>query len=242
MDNQLPAKPSDDEPFKPTAEQLAKLNAQRNMQEKFLLNPKQPPHFHRGRPKGSKNGSGVSFALLDMSAGSKMLKRMALSWTGRYKYDNIENLPPVEIDCEGYPIRPNAVTHKRRARFTESERQVRFLLMYNFTGGNVTLSCMEAGCTYKVYLEWAENKMFRQRIRDMNREIGDRLHIRLAQRTGLMRQPKGGLKVNDSALIGLLRKYKPDFMDDLEPDEPKPEGPVSDKSDETDIPRPPRQA
>lgn len=189
-----------------------------------------------GRTRGVRNGEGKSFALLDKRSYKKDLKRMALSWTGRFKYDDIDNLPPVEIDLDGYPIRPRPITHKTRVNMGENQRKIRFLLMYNFSGGNIALACMEAGCTYKVYEDWCRDEKFRERLKDMNRDIGERLHIRLAQRSGLMRQPKGGLKINDSILTGMMRKFKPDYFTGGAPEPPKPE-PVH-ESNESQVPRP----
>lgn len=161
--------------------------------------------------------------------------RFGMSYSGRFVYDDLDNLPPIELDKDGFPIRPKAVSFKRRRNFNEDERKVRFVLMWSYTGGNVMLSCQEAGITRQVYDEWTKtDERFSRRLEEAKQDIGDRLQLRLAQRVGLLPMPVG-LRLHDSALFGMVKKYRPGlFAEGVQEGDGIPPEP------ESHIPRPPR--
>lgn len=169
-------------------------------------------------------------------------RRLGMDWKGSFVYDDLQNLPPIELDEDGFPLRPRAVTRTRRRTFSIAERKVRFVLVWSFTGGNVMLACQEGGITRKVYKEWIrDDKVFVQCLEDAKEDIADRLQLRLAQRVGLMVQP-ATLKVHDAALFGMLKKYRPGLFDegDLRKDANEKDAEAHEKSNSAEhtIPRP----
>lgn len=217
--------------------------------EEAPLPPIEPGADERHKPGPGQRGAPRhvfrvrAFVDGEESAFKKTIKRMSMSYKGKLKYDDLDNLPPMEIDIDGYPIRPPTAKGPTRAGWTEDRRKVRFILIYNFTGGNETLACLEAGCTYRVYKDWLKtDKRFRARLKDAQREIGDRLQIRLAQSVGLMKKP-ADVVINPAILQKLLAHFKPGLFE--EPEEPK--NPPSSSSQtpdplpahpEPDVPRP----
>ena len=130
-----------------------------------------------------------------------------------YKMDDLENLPPVEIDEDGYPFKPPPVPAKRKKDLTEAQRKVRFVMMWNYTAGNVTISCQDAGIKRKVYAEWrAKDPIFCDKLKEAQLEIGDRAQFRLVQRIGLvpMKRP---IAVHDAALFGYVKRFCPEVME-----------------------------
>lgn len=161
-----------------------------------------------------------------------------LSWDGNYKYTSLKDLPPVEIDQEGYAIRPRPIRARRRALLKTEERQVRWLLMYNFSGGNEVLACMEAGCSREDVKVWMKGAIFKAAFEKSKKDIGARAHMRVMQVIGMMRKPEG-LKVHEAALIAFARKFSPEMFDpEAQPQQGR--SPDDEPQAEPDIPRPPK--
>lgn len=126
-------------------------------------------------------------------------------------FDDVNNVPPIRIDEEGYAIRPWTPKNARNHKWTMDERRVLFLLMWNYSGGNMTYACQEAGITQPIADEWMKEPVFKARIDDALKQIADRLLLRLSQRVGLIRMPES-VKVHDGALFGLVKKYRPEMF------------------------------
>lgn len=162
-----------------------------------------------------------------MSATRPMPRRGGL--VKAVRYDDPAEVPAVEIDEYGYPVKPKRVV----ADPSVEERKVLWLLFWNYSCGNKTVACQEAGVTRREADEWIKkDKRMKVSMEAAQEEIADRLLLRVAQRTGLLPMPEG-VKVHDTSLYGLARKYKPDMFGDMgEPDEsdrPRPD---------SNIPRP----
>ena len=133
----------------------------------------------------------------------------------KYKFDDLNNVPPLQIDEDGYPFKPPCASEHRRKRWTDTEQKVRFVLMWNYTAGNVTLACQEAGIKRVVYNKWRdEDPLFNEKLTEARLEIGDRAAYRLSQRIGLVRQTKG-IDLHDSALFVYVKRYCPELMEGM---------------------------
>ena len=199
-----------------------------------------PPEVKTARRKrGAINDKPFSEPSIEEYRRTKLLRKrpFVLSHTGNYKYTSLKDLPPVEIDQEGYSIRPRPIRAQRRAYLSPEERQVRWLLMYNYSGGNEVLACMEAGCSREDVKNWLKGAIFKAAFDRANKDIGARLHMRVMQVIGMMRKPEG-LKVHEAALIALARKFNPEMFDPLQ-QEPEPQG-EQPAAPDVSIPRPPR--
>lgn len=166
-------------------------------------------------------------------AKGRRVVRFGMNSNGHYVYNDLKNLPPIELAEDGYPIAPKKVSLKRRRNFSIEERKVRFVLMYSYSGRNVMLACQEAGILRTIYDDWLmTDAQFMKCLKDAEADIADRLLLRLAQRVGLVPMPKE-VKLHDSALFGMVKKQRPDlFAADTGGGEP-PQEP------EAKIPRPP---
>ncbi len=133
------------------------------------------------------------------------------------RYDSVDHLPPIYLDSEYSAKKPPRVPQairKGEREFTLEERKVRFLLMFNYTGGNWTMACQDAGVPRAVADEWVrEDPRIKPLMERALEEVADRLSLRLSQRVGLMPMPKG-VSFHDAALFGLVKKFKPDIFGD----------------------------
>jgi hypothetical protein len=154
---------------------------------------------------------------------------------GAFAYDDIKNLPPLEIDEDGFAIPPQPIGLKRRRSLLMPERKIRYLLIWNYTGGNNTLACQEAGVMPSMPAQWLKDDPdFKEALRQQGDQIADRLHYRLMTSLGLIPARKG-LKFNLNAIHSVLKKMKPDLFAMI-PEEPLDEQPEA--APEPDVPRP----
>ena len=125
------------------------------------------------------------------------------------KCDDLNAVPSLQVDEEGFTVGPPRLYTLRRKNLQEVERKVCFLLMWNHSAGNVTLSCQYAGCLRADFEKWkAEDKLFVTKLGEAQLEVADRAQFRLAQRIGLVRMP-ASVSVHDSALFSYVKRFCP---------------------------------
>ena len=125
----------------------------------------------------------------------------------QFRLNDLENVPALPLDEEGYAIKPPSVSAARKKNFTEMERKVHFVLMFNHSAGNIGLSCQYAGCLRADFLSWkAADALFVKRLNEAQQAIADRAQFRLAQRIGLVRMP-AGIDVHDTALFAYVKQF-----------------------------------
>lgn len=150
------------------------------------------------------------------------------------RYDDLTRLPQVGIDDNGFAVRPTTPADAHERAWSLVERQVRWLLFWNWSAGNKTVACQEAGVSRDIADAWCKGTEFKRHMERAQEEIADRLLLRVAQRTGLLPLPEG-VKVHDASLFGLAKKYKPDMFGDMS----EPAAPVAVRPEHS-IPRPPK--
>jgi hypothetical protein len=124
-----------------------------------------------------------------------------------FRYDSIDHLPPIEIDSNGFAKKPPTVPDAWKYNFTLEQRKVRFMLMWNYAGGNWTLACQFAGVSRRIADEWLKtDTRFTPLIERARKEIADRMRLRLFQVAGLVPTPKP-VPINAGALLGLIKEY-----------------------------------
>ena len=117
------------------------------------------------------------------------------------------------IDEDGYPFKPPPVSAKRKKEFSDTEKKVRFVMMWNYSAGNITLCCQEAGISRGMFKKWREaDPLFCSKLLEAQEEIADRAQFRLSQRIGLVRMPRQ-IPLHDAALFGFVKRFCPDVMD-----------------------------
>lgn len=147
----------------------------------------------------------------------------------------LKNVPCLELDKNGFALRPWSIGQYRRSRLTIGQRKTRFVLFYNWSGCNIGLACAEAGVKKDDFEAWKkDDPLFVQRLKEAREDVADRLQLRLMMRVGLIPEPEDGIKIHDAALISLIRHLRPNLVADLMEDEPKPKAKPS-----FNIPRPP---
>ena len=156
-----------------------------------------------------------------------------------FRYDSVDHLPPIEIDANGFAKKPPTPPEAWKYNFTLEQRKVRFLLMWNFAGGNWTMACQHAGVSRKIAEEWLRDderiKPLLQRARE---EIADRMRLRLFQVAGLVPTPKA-IVVHNSTLLGLVKGYGIELPDVETPPAAPPAAEASDAAPAVGgIPRP----
>lgn len=129
-----------------------------------------------------------------------------------FRYDSVDHLPPIEIDSNNIAKRPPLALPDPDVEMTIEERKVRFLLMWNYSGGNWTLACQNAGVPRALADEWMEaDPRFPTLMRRAQVEIGDRLMLRMMQLVGLIPTMKGSPSIgSSSALFALAKRFKPE--------------------------------
>ena len=164
-------------------------------------------------------------------------QRMMREMMQNHKFDDLNDIPQLEIDVDGFAMKPPSFSKTKRASFSEAQRQVCFVLMWNHSAGNVFLACQYAGCTRAQYLKWKiENPLFSQRLSEAQQEIMDRAQLRLAQRIGLVRMPRG-VEIHDTSLYAYIKRFCPGMgLDDTLTPSPLPQ--VGLNNDGTPAPQP----
>lgn len=124
-----------------------------------------------------------------------------------FRYDSVDHLPPIEIDASGFAKRPPTPPEAWRYEFTLEQRKVRFLLMWNFAGGNWTMACQFAGVPRRIADEWMKvDARLPPLLLRAREEIADRMRLRLMQVAGLVSMPKD-VAVNTTTLLAVVKEY-----------------------------------
>lgn len=124
-----------------------------------------------------------------------------------FRYDSVDHLPPIEIDANGFAKKPPTPPEAWKYSFTLEQRKVRFLLMWNYGGGNWTLAAQFAGVPEDLAREWFKtDARLPPLLERARREIADRVRLRLFQVAGLVAIPKQ-IAVNTTALLGIVKDY-----------------------------------
>lgn len=143
-----------------------------------------------------------------------------------FQYESVENLPPIEIDANGFAKRPPSPPEPWNYNFSLEQRKVRFLLMWNYGGGNWTLAEQFAGVSHTVAEGWvAKDKRMAPALERARREIADRMRLRLFQVAGLVAVP-ARVVVNTQALLGLVKDYGISMPVEAAAPEPEPAAPA----------------
>lgn len=126
---------------------------------------------------------------------------------------DMDRLPPITYDAEGYPFL-KVISRERRRVLTEIQRKVRFLIAYNTFAGNDVKACEEAGVPLSRYKEWLQNDpKFAEKFGEQIECIVARIKDVLSSRIGLIKPDKRYAKVSDYVLLTLWQKLKPSDFD-----------------------------
>lgn len=223
-----------------TKEQLDRMDAEAKAEENRIASFREdhPEQFKSPEDAPGEAETGLVGTLpFSVPEGTKPKKRtrsarVGMTYTGQLRLNDLNNLPPLDIDADGYAMRPPAVSDQRRKQFSEDERKVRFLLMYNYSGAVIGLSCQEAGITRSIFEGWKLDGVFQAKLVEVHSEIKDRLQVRLNQRIGLFPASENVPKLHDAALFMLARKFGLDL--------PFEEQDAAEEKPQSSIPRPVR--
>lgn len=149
---------------------------------------------------------------------------------GRFTYSNLRKIPPCEVDADGMAIAPPYIGRHRQRCLTEVERKVRFVMMWNYTGGIVLLACQEAGILRSTYEGWLTDPLFKWALSQAKKDILDRLKIVVHQCAGIIPRPES-MGINYTSTLGLYKVMSENQEE---------EGDGQPDSAETYIPRPSR--
>lgn len=136
-------------------------------------------------------------------------KRGSWSGAGWHKND-LTNIPPIAMDDNGIPRKPRHYSARGLSVLTEINRMVHFLMWFNWSSGNLTKACQEAGIRLNDFKNWKENKEFNARLKEIKDEIADRLLYRIVGKMGLLGQDMGDGQEN--SMIMLLKTIRPDLF------------------------------
>lgn len=147
-----------------------------------------------------------------------------------FRYDTVDHLPPIEVDAQGFPKRPPTPPEAWKYNFTIEQRKVRFLLYWNYAGGNWTVACQFAGVPRSVADEWLKKDARMPPLMERARkEISDRMRLRLFQVAGLIHTPKP-VAINVTALMAVVKEYgieiPPEAVAPVAEEAPVPEAPI----------------
>lgn len=124
-----------------------------------------------------------------------------------FRYDSVDHLPPIELDANGFAKKPPTPPEAWKYNFTLEQRKVRFLLMWNYAGGNWTIACQFSGVPRSVADAWFKtDARLPPLLERARKEIADRMRFRLLQVAGLVQTPKP-VAINTTALLGLVKEY-----------------------------------
>lgn len=145
---------------------------------------------------------------------------------GKTHYNNLDEIPRLELDVEGFAKAPPALAVRSRLKLPLEERKVFAVLWYDYSCGNILVATQEASITRELFQKWLdEDPRFRRGIERAKEDIADRLQLRFMARAGLIRWPDG-VKVNDTVLFTMMKALRPGFgIEDLIPEDP-PDGPA----------------
>lgn len=173
-------------------------------------------------PKGTK-GHAMIRMWRDPVWKAQMKEKMRQRWADAkqfrktFKVDDLNNIRPLDLDRNGFPHRPAPVTKNRKKTMSAAERKVRFIRMYNWSGGVVSIACSDACILRTEYENWMrEDELFRSRVIETHKEIADRMLLLMNMCMGLASKPHD-LQINASMLKSAI-KLRPDIYGDL--DEP----------------------
>ncbi len=140
------------------------------------------------------------------------------SWSGAgWQKNDLTNIPPIAMDDNGIPRKPRHYSARGLSVLTEINRMVHFLMWFNWSSGNLTKACQEAGIRLNDFKKWKENPEFNARLKEIKEEIADRLLYRIVGKMGLLGQDMGDGQEN--SMIMLLKTIRPDlFHKDIEGD------------------------
>lgn len=128
------------------------------------------------------------------------------------RYDSLDHLPPIEVDNCGFARKPPTPPDAWKYNFTLEQRKVRFLLYWNYAGGNWTVAAQFAGVPREMAEAWFRptSETYDRRMPPLldrcKHEIADRLRLRMLQVAGLVRMPPD-VVVNTTALMFVVKEY-----------------------------------
>ena len=193
---------------------------------------------HKGRKKKKKSLYELAQNAQYMRDRRQRPKRIAGE---EFRYDSVDHLPPIELDANGYAKKPPTPGDAWNYNFTVEQRKVRFLLYWNYAGGNWTVACQFAGVSRAIADKWLEeDARIAPLMARARKEISDRMRFRLMQVAGLVLIPKP-ISINTTALLGLVREYGIVLAPDgpvEEPPMPAPPTPAAPGAPVGGIPRP----